>query len=150
MKNNSSIKTTILGMALFITFSAFGQKKEKAEQPLKDKKYAVQFYEVKATGRGKAQPDNIMLKGGKIQSYLMEDKIALTTCPFKIILDSAYTDDEVPTRMFKIEAQHTEDKNEYKWEFTITNYDIEGTVVQSKGGVEKKKFEFAGSEKTKK
>ncbi len=150
MKKFNLFKTVVLGIALFMTFSSFAQKKGKEESPLKDKKYAVQFYEVKATGRGKALPDNIMIKGGKIQSYLMEDKISFTLCPFKIVLDSTYTEDESPMRMLKIEAEHTEDKEAFKWEATIINYDIEGTVVQSKGGVVKKKFEFSGSEKTKK
>ncbi len=150
MINRISFKSVILGMALFTTFSSFAQKKGKEKPGLEDKKYAVQFYEIKASGRGKALPDNIMIKGGKIQSYLMEDKISLTTCPFKVVLDSSYTEDEVPMRMVKIEAEHTEDKEAFKWEATVTNYDIEGTVVQSKGGVEKKKYEFSGSEKTKK
>ncbi len=150
MKNYAPFKIAILSIALFTTFSAFAQKKGKEKPPLEDKKYAVQFYELKAAGRGKALADNIMIKGGKIQSYLMEDKISLTTCPFKIVLDSTYTEDDAPMRMIKIEAQYTEDKEASKWEATIINYDIEGTVVQSKGGVEKKKYEFSGSEKTKK
>lgn len=149
MKNYCPFKTIILGIALVSTFPAFAQKKGK-DKTLTDRKYAVQFYEIKAAGRGKALPDNIMIKGGKIQSYLMEDKIALTTTPFKIVLDSTYTEDETEMHMIKIEAEHTEEKDNFKWEATIINYDIEGTVVQSKGGVEKKKYEFAGSEKTKK
>jgi hypothetical protein len=52
--------------------------------------------------------------------------------------------------MVTFEAEYSEEKNEYKWEATVTNYDIEGTVTQSKSGVEKKKFEFSGTEKTKK
>jgi len=152
MKKRIILKTAVLGMALLTSFSTFAQKKKKDERSkaLEGKKYAVQFYEVKATGRGKALPDNIMIKNGEIQSYLMEDKISLPPTRFQIILDSTYTEDETEMKLFKIEAQFTEEKDSYKWEVTIINYDIEGTVVQSKGGVEKKKFEFAGSEKTKK
>ena len=68
----------------------------------------------------------------------------------RVSLDSTYIEDEVEMHMVKFEADHSEDKNDYHWEVTLINYDIEGTVVQMKSGLEKKKFEFSGTEKTKK
>jgi hypothetical protein len=80
----------------------------------------------------------------------MEDKIALPPTKFQVIFDSTYTDEDTDVTMYKIEAMYTEEKDLYKWEATIINYEIEGSVVQSKNGIDRKKFEFAGSEKTKK
>ena len=153
MKNSITLKVAVLGITLLTTFSAFAQKKKAKDERMKaleGKKYAVQFYEMKAAGRGKAIPDNVILKGGEILCNFTEDKIACPPTPFQIVLDSTYTEDETEMKMYKLEAQYAEDKDTYKWEATIINYDIEGTVVQSKGSVEKKKFEFSGSEKTKK
>lgn len=117
---------------------------------LEGKKFAVLFYEMKASGRGKAVPSNVVIKGGKVQCDLMEDKINLGPAAYKVTLDSTYTEDDTPMHMVTFEANYTDDKNEYKWEATVINYDIDGTAVQMKSGAEKKRFEFSGSEKTKK
>ncbi len=143
MKN--SIKLFLL--CVLIASSGFAQK---TKPVLDNKKYDVLFYEIKATGRGKALKDQVRIKGGKIESDLMKEKIKLEGAIFKVTLDSAYTEDGSDMRMVTLEANKSEDKDEFKWEVTVTNYDIEGTVVQKKNGVEKKKFEFSGSEKTKK
>ncbi len=139
------------GVMLLLTFSAFtAMKPDGKNKFLEGKKYEVQFYEMKASGRGKAVPSSVVIKGGKIQCDLMEDKINLGPATYKVITDSSYTEDDTPMHMVSFEGTYTDDKNEYKWEATVTNYDIEGTAVQMKGGVEKKKYEFSGSEKTKK
>ena len=80
----------------------------------------------------------------------MDEKLAISSTTYKINLDSTYTEDETESRLLKIEADYSKDKDESSWEATINNYDIEGTIQQKKNGVAKKKFEFAGSEKTKK
>lgn len=146
MKNTTPFKALVLAAGLLIVSSASAQK----NKFLEGKKYNVQFYEVKPTGRGKSVPSNFLVKSGKVESDLMYEKISLGPAAYKVTLDSTYTEDETEIHMVKIEAELAEDKNEYKWEATITNYDIEGTVVQMKGGVEKKKYEFDGTEKTKK
>lgn len=146
MKNTAPLKTLVLATGLLIASSVSAQK----NKFLEGKKYNVQFYEVKPTGRGKSVPSNFLVKSGKVESDLMYEKISLGPAAYKVTLDSTYTEDETEMHMVKIEAELQEDKNEYKWEATITNYDIEGTVVQMKGGVEKKKYEFDGTEKTKK
>ena len=151
MKNSFTLKSNIIGIFIILSTSVFAQKgKSEKNKFLENKKYNVQFYEVKATGRGKALPSFVNIKGGKIQCDLMEDKIQLPPVGYKITLDSTYTEDETEMRMVTFEGDFAEDKNEYKWEATVINYDIEGTVVMSKSGVEKKRFEFSGNEKTKK
>jgi hypothetical protein len=117
---------------------------------LEGKKFNVQFYEMKTSGRGKAVPSAVKFASGKITADLMEEKLQLPAMMYKVTLDSTYTEDETEMHMVTFEAKWTEEKNEYQWEGTVINYDIEGTCVQLKGGVEKKRFEFAGSEKTKK
>ncbi len=131
MNNTLKLAGAIAGAAFMITFSAF-----KASPPdgknkfLENRKFAVQFYEMKATGRGKAVPSNVVLKGGKIQCDLMEDKINLGPATYKVTLDSSYTEDDTPMHMVTFEGTYSEEKNDYKWEATVINYDIEGTAVQ--------------------
>jgi hypothetical protein len=146
MKNSITLKTLLLSAGIFVSVSVSAQKHKFIE----GKKYDVNFYEVKPAGRGKAVPSNFLVKGGKIESDLMYEKIALGPATYKVVLDSTYTEDETEMHMLKIEAELQEEKNEYKWEVTVINYDVEGTVVQLKSGVEKKKFEFDGTEKAKK
>ena len=69
---------------------------------------------------------------------------------YNITVDSIYTEDGVESHLISFTAEHAQEKDEFKWDVTVTNYDIEGTLVQMKGDVEKKRFEFSGSEKTKK
>ena len=151
MRNLFTLKSTIIGIVLILSTSVFAQKKKSEKNKfLENKKYNVLFYEMKATGRGKALPSFVVLKGGMIQCDLMEDKIQLPPVGYKVTLDSTYTEDETEMRMVTFEGDFSEDKNEYKWEVTVINYEIEGTVVMSKSGVEKKRFEFSGNEKAKK
>ncbi len=149
MKNTIKIACLSFVASLLFTADALAQKKG-ANKFLDNKKFNVQFYEVKAAGRGKSQPTILLLKGGKIEADLMYEKLSLPPVPMRVILDSTYTEDEVEMHMVHFEADHSEEKNDYHWDVTLINYDIEGTVVQMKSGIEKKKFEFSGQEKTKK
>ena len=149
MKNTFKISCLSIVSILLFSASTFAQK-AKPTKFLDNKKFNVQFYEVKPTGRGKAQPSLLFLKGGKVEADLMYEKLSLPPVAMRVTLDSTYTEDEVEMHMVTFEADHSEEKNDYHWEVTLINYDIEGTVVQMKSGIEKKKFEFAGSEKTKK
>lgn len=153
MKNiiKSSLGIATIGLFLITTAFTFGgDKKGGKNKFLEGKKYTVQFYEMKPTGRGKAQPSVIEIKGGKIMCNFTEDKMSCGPAGYTIDVDSTYTEDETEMHLVTFEAGFSEDKNDFKWEGTVTNYDIEGTIVQMKSGVEKKKFEFSGSEKTKK
>lgn len=151
MKKSYKFKITFLSIITVLLFSvpSFAQK-TKPSKFLDNKKFNVQFYEVKASGRGKAVPSILLLKGGKIEADLMYEKLSLPPVAIRVTLDSTYTEDEVEMHMVKFEADHSEEKNDYHWDVTLINYDIEGTVVQMKSGLEKKKFEFSGTEKTKK
>ena len=153
MKKTIFLKTTIIILSLLVTSASYAQKKEKKvdkSKYLEGKKYKVQFYEMKPTGRGKALESTVTFKDGKVESELMNDKLKINGAAYKIILDSTYTEDETESRLLKIEGQYSNDRDEAKWEATVNNFDIEGTVVERKNGVDKKKFEFSGSEKTKK
>ena len=80
----------------------------------------------------------------------MKDKLKIEEANFTVTLDSTYTEDDATMHLVKLEAFIENNKDETIWEATVINYDIDGTIVQKKGGVDKKKFEFSGSEKTKK
>ena len=155
MKSTITLKSLVLTsmIGLFAITASFGQKKGKVDNKskfLEGRKFDVQFYEMKATGRGKAVKSLVLIKGGKIEGDLMYEKLSLEPCTYRITLDSTYKEDDTDMHMVTIEATSSVDKSDFAWEATITNYDIEGTVTQSKSGVEKKKYEFSGSEKTKK
>ncbi len=152
MKKNITLKSIIAIAFLFIASSAVSQTAKKVDKKkfLENRKFKVQFYEIKAAGRGKAVESMVELSSGSIESTLMKEKLQAEEAKFSVILDSTYTEDDTEMRLVKLEAFIEGPKEEIKWEATIINYDIEGTVVQKKGDVEKKKFEFSGTEKTKK
>jgi hypothetical protein len=153
MKKKLKIKAVLLPVAVLVLMStsAYAQKKKTDKNKFLDnKKYDVLFYEVKSTGRGKAMNSLLFIKGGKIEADLMYEKLSLPPVAVSINLDSTYTEEDTEIHLVKLEANYSEEKTDYKWEATITNYEIEGTVVQMKGGVERKRYEFSGTEKTKK
>ncbi len=153
MKNR--INATSAALSLVILFSTltnvFAQhSKGEKNKFLENKKFNVQFYEQKASARGKAIPSLLFLKKGTIEADLMYEKLSLPPITYRITHDSTYTEDDTEMHVVNFEAAYSEGNNDYKWHATVSNYDIEGTIVQLKSGVEKKKFEFSGSEKTKK
>lgn len=150
MKNTLKITLVAISAVAVIGLSAFKGGTKGKNKFLEGKKYTVQFYEMKPAGRGKAQPSVIEIKGGKVMCNFTEDKMQCGPATYAVTLDSTYTEDETEMHMVTFTADFTEEKNEFKWEATVINYDIEGTIIQMKSGVEKKKFEYSGSEKTKK
>jgi hypothetical protein len=152
MNRSTIVKSLALTMliGLFTITTSFGQKKSKGDKFLEGKKFDVQFYEIKPTGRGKAVKSLVLIKSGRIEGDLMYEKLSLQPSVYRVTLDSTYTEDDTEMHMVSIEANSSQDKSDYTWEATIINYDIEGTVTQSKGGLEKKKYEFSGSQKAKK
>ncbi len=146
MKSQTITKTSILIISFLFTITVFAQK----NKFLEGKKYTVQFYEMKASGRGKAIADVVAIKGGKIESDLMKEKLKVPPMGLNISVDSTYMEDDAESHLVSFNAWFSDEKDEFKWDVTVTNYDIEGTVIQMKGDVEKKKFEFSGSEKAKK
>ena len=156
MKKTTLLNSILIALSLLVTTATFAQKKDKKDKKtdkvnfLEGKKYVVKFYELKPTGRGKALESTIVFKDGRIDCELMDDKLKIEKTKYEVTLDSTYTEDETTSHLVKLEATFTVGKDESQWEATITNYDIEGTIQEKKNGVDKKKFEFNGSEKTKK
>lgn len=144
-------KTITLSAFLLLTSLMFAQKTKPVKNAyLEGKKFNVNFYELKASGKSKAMPTMVLIKGGKVEADLMYEKLQMQPITYTVTTDSTYTEDDSENRIVTFEAVDSAEKNEYKWEVTVTNYDIEGTVTVSKGGVEKKKYEFSGTEKAKK
>lgn len=155
MRNTSAMKALLLGVGLVLTTLTFAQKEKKAPKNkfLEGKVYTVNFTEVKATAASKPpkpMPSAIVIKGGKIQCDLMEEKLTAPSMPYHVILDTTYTEDDSDIHKIEFNSEYTEEKTTYKWESVITDFAIEGSFVMLKNGVQKKKFEFTGEEKTKK
>ena len=155
MRNTAAIKTILLGIGLVLTTFTFAQKEKKAPKNkfLEGKVYTVNFTEVKATASAKPPkplPSAIVIKGGKIQCDLMEEKLTAPAMQYHVILDTTYTEDDSDIRKIEFDSEFTEEKTTYKWEAVITDFAIDGSFVMLKNGVQKKKFEFTGGEKSKK
>jgi hypothetical protein len=151
MFNVFTVKSGVLGICLLIATNGFAQKnKSEKNKFLEGKKYDVKFTEIKTTGIAKPMPSLIEIKSGKIQCELMEKKLTAPSMPYKVIMDTTYTEDESDIHKLHFTSEYTEEKTSYKWDATITDYEIEGTFIMLKSGVEKKRFEFTGEEKTKK
>ncbi len=152
MKKITTLQSLVLLLCMLVSGLAFSQGAKKVDKNkfMENRKFKVQFYEMKATGRGKAVESTVTTKGGKIESDLMKDKLQIEEANFTVVLDSTYTEDDTPMHLVKLQAFIENKKDETIWEATVINYDIDGTVVQKKGGVDKKKFEFSGAEKPKK
>lgn len=152
MKKLFNFKFTFL-ISILLLFSEVGvAQKKKAEKNkfLEGKIFNVQFYEIKTSGRGKALKTDVIIKNGKVQCDLMQNKLSLPPVNYTVTQDSVYQEEGEDVQLVSFEANFKEDKNTYEWQATITGYDIEGSVVQKKNDVEKKKYEFSGSEKPKK
>jgi hypothetical protein len=148
---NSVLKSVVMVAVMLVSTSVFAQKNKGSKNTfLEGKKFNVNFYELRAGNRGKAIPSKVLIKSGKVEADLMYEKLQMEPITYVVTLDSTYTEDDTEMHMVTFEATNAADKNEYKWEVTVINYDIEGTVTVTKAGVEKKKYEFSGSEKTKK
>lgn len=153
MMYSSAIKSTLLGVSLLFATAAVAQKEKKPDgknKYIEGKKYDVTFTEIKTTGQAKPMPSTIVVKAGKVQCDLMEEKLTAPEMPYKVTLDTTYIEDESEVRKVAFIAEYTEEKTTYKWDATVTDYSIEGSFIMLKGGVQKKKFEFTGEEKAKK
>lgn len=153
MTYSSIIKSTFLGLGMLCTTLIFAQKDKKQQKNkfLEGKTYTVTFTEIKAKGQqAKPLSGAINIKSGKVQSPEMEAKLTAPAIPYTVSLDTTFVEDESDVRKINFIAEYNEEKTTYKWDVSITDYSIEGNCVLLKGGVEKKKFEFTGEEKSKK
>lgn len=148
MINTIALRSGVLGVCLLLVSSSFAQKaKPEKNKFLEGKKYDVKFTEVKKTGAAKPLPSLIIIKGGQVQCDLMEEKLTAPSMPYKVTLDTTYTEDESDVHKLSFTSEFTEEKTSYKWDATITDYEIEGNFIMLKGGIEKKRYDFAGQEK---
>lgn len=150
MKNFTRFASIAIAFCLLISSAVFAQaqKKPKPEKNkfLENKTFESSFTEVKEKGKpGKPLKDDIVIKGSKVSCVTMEEKTGFSACNYHVTSDT--TEGDKHTVMF--EATFVEGKTESKMEATVTNNEIAGTVVESKEGKEKKKYEFTGTEKEK-
>ena len=153
MTSSFTIKSGLLGISMLLATAVMAQKDKKQDNKNKyidGKKYDVNFTEVKTTGTPKPVASTIVIKSGKVQCDLMEEKLTAPEMQYKVTLDTTYIEDESEVRKVAFIAEYTEEKTTYKWDATVIDYSIEGSFVMLKSGVQKKKFEFAGEEKVKK
>ncbi|HSH66902.1 MAG TPA: hypothetical protein VLB84_14205 [Bacteroidia bacterium] len=152
----TSIKFTSISIAfcLLVSSTVFAQaaKKPKPEKNkfLENKTFDTQFTEVKEKGKpAKPLKGDIVIKGSKVSSTVMEEKTGLSASNYHVVSDTTYKDGEMEIHKVEFEASSTDGKTEAKIEASVTNSEITGTVVESKDGKEKKKYEFTGTEKEK-
>lgn len=150
MKNSTRFASIAIAFCLLISSAVFAQaqKKPKPEKNkfLENKTFESSFTEVKEKGKpGKPLKDDIVIKGSKVSCVTMEEKTGFSACNYHVTSDTTEGDKHVVV----FEATFVEGKTESKMEATVTNNEIAGTVVESKEGKEKRKYEFTGTEKEK-
>lgn len=154
MKNFIKFTSTMIAFCLLISSTMFSQaaKKPKPEKNkfLENKTFETQFTEIKDKGKpAKPLKGDIVIKSSKVSSLAMEEKTGLPASNYHVTSDTTYKDGEVETHIVSFEASAVDGKTEAKIEATVTNTEINGTVVELKDGKEKRKYEFTGTEKEK-
>jgi hypothetical protein len=149
MKNSTKFTSIAIAFCLLISSAVFAQaqKKPKPEKNkfLENKTFEASFTEVKEKGKPKPLKDDIVIKGSKVTCTIMEEKTGFGTANYHVTSDTTEGDKHVV--MF--EVTFVEGKSESKMEATVTNNEIAGTVVETKEGKEKRRYEFTGTEKEK-
>ena len=150
MKNSTKFTSIAIAFCLLISSAVFAQaqKKPKPEKNkfLENKTFDASFTEVKEKGKpGKPLKGDIVIKGSKVSSTVMEEKTGFTATNYHVTADTT----EGGTHTVSFEAVSSDGKTEARVEATVVNTEITGTVVESKDGKEKKKYEFTGTEKEK-
>lgn len=154
MKNSTKFASVMFALCLFLsTTTVFAQvaKKPKLEKNkfLEGKTFDTEFTEVKEKGKPKPLKGDIIVKSSKVQCDVMEEKAGLSISLYHVVSDTTYKDGDAEIHTVIFEATYTDPKSETKFEATLTGSQIKGTVTESKGGKEKKKYEFTGMEKEK-
>lgn len=150
MKNSTKFTSIAIAFCLLISSAVFAQaqKKPKPEKNkfLENKTFEASFTEVKEKGKpGKPLKDDIVIKGSKVSCVTMEEKTGFSASNYHVTSDTTEGDKHVVV----FEASSSDGKTEAKFEATVTNNEIAGTVVETKDGKEKRKYEFTGTEKEK-
>ncbi len=151
MKNSTRFTSVAIAFCLLVSSTIFAQKKPKPEKNkfLEAKTFEVQFTEVKEKGKPKPIKGDIIIKSSKVSSEAMAEKTGLIASNYHVTSDTTYKDGEMDMHQVVFEATSSDGKTEARIEATVTNLEITGTVVETKDGKEKKKYEFTGTEKEK-
>lgn len=154
MKNSTKFTSVAIAFCLLVSSTIFAQaaKKPKPEKNkfLENKTFDASFTEVKEKGKpAKPLKGDIVIKGSKVSSTVMEEKTGFVGTNYHVTSDSTFKDGEMDMHVVSFEATSTDGKTESTIEATVTNTAIAGTVVESKEGKEKKKYAFEGTEREK-
>lgn len=133
---------------LFLLSLSFRAEKD----PLHKRVFNVKFSEVKDASSGPAKKpimDKVSFKDGKVFSDYLYDKFQYKWLKYRINKDSIFTDStDTEVRLLEVEAVSTDDVNQTVMiNFTVLEWDIEGSVKITKNDKLKKHFEFTGREK---
>jgi hypothetical protein len=146
---NSKKIFSLSGIALaLIVFMSFAFKGEK--DPLHKRVFNINITEVKdGVPAKKSTMDKMEFKDGKLWSDFLFDKYQYKWLKYRINKDSIYTDStETEVRLLEVEATVTDDKDQtIAINFSVVEWDIEGTIKMTKSDKPKKFYDFTGFEK---
>ena len=101
--------------------------------------------ETTAMKAGKTETDEISFKSEKLNSKFMTTQNHFPAATYTVSVDSSSGSKDIS---FQSDGKNP-DGEEIKWEGTVIEKDIEGTVVISKKGKTKKEYSFTGTLKEK-
>lgn len=119
---------------------------------LEGKVYKVTMTMAKKGGKtGPPVNEEITFKSGKFQCKLMDKEMGAKAIPVEFTVDSTFEENEEELPYVEFEGEYVNKLDEtVKVTGTVDGYGIEGNVVLSKKGKEKKRYDFVGSLKEKK
>ena len=135
----------LLAVIFFMCFTFKGEK-----DPLHKRIFNINLTEVKdGAPAKKSTMDKIEFKDGKLFSDFLFDKYQYKWLKYRINKDSIYTDStDTEVRLLEVEATVTDDKDmTIAINFTVVEWDIDGTIKMTKSDKPKKIYDFAGREK---
>lgn len=109
------------------------------------KTFTVEMTETTAMKAGKTETDEISFKSEKLNSKFMTTQNHFPAATYTVSVDSSSGSKDIS---FQSDGKNP-DGEEIKWEGTVIEKDIEGTVVISKKGKTKKEYSFTGTLKEK-
>lgn len=148
MKNNKKIISffTIAIFAAFLISFVFKTEKD----PLHKRVFNINVTEVKdGVVAKKSTMDKMEFKDGKLWSDFLFDKYQYKWLKYRINKDSIYTDStDTEVRLLEVEATITDTKDQtLAVNFSVIEWDIEGTIKMTKSDKPKKYYDFTGREK---
>ena len=145
------MKTKILLLAslAFACSNSFAQKKEVAPKKEKDKilvnkVFTVDFTETSAK-KPKTEKDEISFKGEKLGSKFMTTEHQFPASPYSATVDSSSSSKDITFQA----AGKNPDKEEIKWDGTVSGDAIEGTAVITTKKGKTIEYSFTGDLKAK-